>query len=57
LSSGVEAMKNSQRLLGTPLKFAPAMLWVTVGMVAHAITPTMIRATQVAERFTSSFEP
>jgi hypothetical protein len=33
------------------------MLWVTVGTVVHATTLTMARATQVAARFTSSFEP
>ncbi len=40
LSSG-EAMKNRGRQLGSPLKFAPAMLSVTVGTVVHATTPTM----------------
>ena len=52
---GVTATMN-RRQVGPPLKFAPGMLSVTVGMVVPATTPTMTRMTTVAARFTSCFD-
>jgi hypothetical protein len=46
----------NRRQLGSPLKVAPGMLSVTVGMVVPATTPTMTRATPEAARSTSCFD-
>jgi hypothetical protein len=55
LVGGVGATMN-RRQLGSPLKVAPGMLSVTVGMVVPATTPTMTRATPEAARSTSCFD-